>query len=205
MPIPFVNDVLVTAAELNALTRGYWRKTSEKDVTNTVTDTDLLNGEITIDAGAMSTNRMVRVTIIGDYLNNTGADRTFGFSLLFGGTVLIGESVGGAAAGAIATSATRRPMKIVAEIANLGATNVQWSSLQLFLGDGAAAFTGIGDGSQIGRATNNGGTNQFTQLGSAAAHALATTTSKLLEVRVSHSVASTSLSARLKFGVVELV
>lgn len=169
-----------------------YRKTTEKDVVNTVTETDLLNGEVTIGAGVMGTNRMLRVTLIGDYLNNTGTDKTFTLKIKFGSTVLYEDPTPNITANAI-----RRPLWFEFMIANLGAANSQFMHGRYRLGAASGATTGTGD---LSFGDFNGAS--FAMIGTAA---LDTTTSKLLEVTVTHSAASASLSARLKYALVEVL
>ncbi len=201
---PFVTGAVVTATEMNTLARAYWRKLTEKDVVNTASAVDLLNGEVTIDAGAMGANRMLRATLVGDYLNNTGADRTFVLTVDLG-TTLLQKTVGGAGASSISASATRRPFRIEIEICNLGAANSQWSSMSVFLGEASSTGTGLGDLTNVVRPTANGGIHQFALVGANGAHSRDTTSAQTLAVYVTHSTASTSLSARLKYAIVEVV
>jgi hypothetical protein len=81
---------------MNELARAHWRKTTSKQVLNTITATDLLNGEITIDAGAMSTNRMIRLTAFGDWVQTSaGATDVPRFKVKLGATTLIDTGVSG--------------------------------------------------------------------------------------------------------------
>jgi hypothetical protein len=51
--------------------------------------TDLLNGEITIGAGVMGTNKLARLTAFGDYKQNSGgATNAYRFQLLLGATAV---------------------------------------------------------------------------------------------------------------------
>lgn len=130
------------------------RKTADKAVTNSVTETDLLNGEFTVAAGAMSTNKLVRVTAWGDFTNNSGAARDLPrFKVKLGATpttvIDISPTAGSLNASA---SISKRGWKFVIEIMNKAATNSQtiWlgGDLQFVpaaaLNSNFAAATGVG-------------------------------------------------------------
>lgn len=114
-----------------------YRKTTAKAVNTTVAATDLLNGEITVAAGAMGTNKLLRLTAWGDWKNNSGANvAPPRIQLALGGTVLLDSGTSG---GQALTSVTRYGWRIVAEIMNLGAANVQMANLDISL----AAVVGL--------------------------------------------------------------
>jgi hypothetical protein len=112
------------SAPVNAVL-GKYRKVTAKQVVNTVVETDLLNGEIIIAANAIGASGVLRLTLVGDMLNNTGAGQSFPrFALRLGAAntiidtnVLINYG----------SSSIRNPWKLDATIANLGATNSQWT------------------------------------------------------------------------------
>lgn len=167
-----------------------YRKTSEKDVVGTAVETDLLNGEITIAANVMGTNRICRALLIGDYLNNTGGNQDFTLKIKLGGIILYQDLVS-----AISSSANRRPWEIRFDIANLGLTNSQWMNGWHSLGTAVAPTTGIGRPSDAGYGDSN----------FASSFAIDTTVARALAVTVAHSAANASLSARLKYAVVEVI
>ena len=104
------------------------RKTTAKQVVNTVTETDLLNGEITVGAAAMGSNGMLRLTASGDLINNTGANQALmRLKVKLGATTIFDTNALPAASWA--ASASRWGWRIGVEIMNLGATNSQWSTL----------------------------------------------------------------------------
>lgn len=174
-----------------------YRKTTEKDVVNTTTETDLLNGEITIGAGVMGTDRMARLTILGDYLNNSGGTKTLTIKLKLGSTLLFDSG----ASPAISATANRMPLRIVVEIPNLGAANAQWGSIIANLSY-TSVTTGIGQGFTLPDAAGN----VFVLHGALSAPAaLDTATSKLVEVTATHSAAHASLSCRLKHALLEII
>src|SRR3954452_23788589 len=66
------------------------RKTTAKTVNTTVTETDLLNGEFNLSAGALGTTGKMRILAWGDCLNNTGAAVNMPrFRFKLGGNVFI--------------------------------------------------------------------------------------------------------------------
>jgi hypothetical protein len=192
--LPVTAGELVGLDYLNSVVRAHWRKVTEKDVANTSAETDLLNGEVTIGAGAMATNRMLRVSLDGDYLNNRGGTATLRIKVKLGSTVIIDTGAGPT----VAASATRRPFQLRALIANLNSASVQWGRLEAQLGTAGALTDGVGSFSGMTAeayvfATTNG------------TKAVDTSSARLLEVTVAHSVTHASLSCRLKMGMVELV
>lgn len=137
--IPIAVGELIEAATINTWARGYLRKTTSKAVNTSTTATDLLNGEFTLPAGAMGTDKIVRLTAWGDWKQNAAAVKDIPtFRLLLGGTTLIDTgNLGTANAEQIAT---RYGWRIQCEIQNLGATNSQqayFSGLIHYLADNA--------------------------------------------------------------------
>ena len=138
--IPVQVAELVGLDYLNEVARAHYRKTTSKTVVNTVSVTDLLNGEITIDAGAMGSTRALRISAWGDYKQNSGATQAYyRFALLFGGTTIFDT---GAPAGALVNSTTRVPWRLDALLLNT-ATNIQTCDFGLRL-TGTTAFSGSG-------------------------------------------------------------
>jgi hypothetical protein len=201
MPIPFATAEIVTPAEMNELARAHWRKTTAKQVVNTVTETDLLNGEITIDAGAMSTNRMLRLIAIGDLINNTAATQAAPrLKLKLGATTIIDT---GALAASWATNAGRFGWEINCKIANLGAANSQWSSMLADMAASTAAANAVlttGEGFYTGM----GGADLLRVTGGNSS-AVDTTAAQALALTVILPVANAALDMTLKYASVEIV
>jgi hypothetical protein len=185
-------DITIAASA----TETSYKKTTEKDVVSTVSETDLLNGEITIGAGVPGTDKMIRVTLLGDYLNNSGAARDLTLKIKFGGTTLWDETIT-----AITATATRRAWRLVFEIGMLGAANSQFFA-GVLSGSQGAATTGLGDSVAVAHWSSNNGLS--VAFGSNGTHSLDTATSKLLEVTATHSTNNASLSMRLKYALVEV-
>ena len=131
--IPVAYDELVGIDMLNEVARGHWRKSSSKTVAGTTTATDLLNGEVTIDARAMGLDKILRLTAWGDWKQNSGSGRDVpAFQLIFGGaTVIDTDSSGGSV---VSSSSARFGWKIQCEILNLAATRSQWATFSGWLG-----------------------------------------------------------------------
>ena len=192
---PFATNHDLASADVNDLVGVYRRLGNEIDVTATTTETDVLKNSggtaLSIGAGHMSSDRMLRATIKGDYLNNTGA--TLQVRVKFGGVTQIDSTTI-----AIPASANRRPFRIVVEIENRGATNSQLVTLLAVIGYSAPSATGIGTlGILATDALNNqivGGTGTID-----------TTAARNLEVTVQHQTNSASLSFRKRSAIVELL
>jgi hypothetical protein len=201
MAIPFATAEVVTAVEMNELARAHWRKTTAKVVANTVTETDLLNGEITIDAGAMSTNRMLRITASGDLINNTGGTvGTPRLKLKLGSNTLIDTNT---IAAVWATSASRFPWKIETLIQNLGAANSQWTDFLIF-----ATFNAVSGQNGLTTGEGIGGTLSTTaswDIHGGIASAVDTTAAQALVLTVTLATANALEDMTLKFASVEIV
>jgi hypothetical protein len=108
-----------------------YRKTTPKAVNTTTTETDLLNGEITLAASILGTSGMARLSAWGDWLNTTGGALGCGrFKIKLGSTVIF--DTGAAPATFSASSATRLSWRIESEIMNT-ATNSQIASLAIWV------------------------------------------------------------------------
>lgn len=124
------------------------RKTTSKTVVNTTTETDLLNGEITIPAGALSTNRSLRARVLGDILmNEVGNVQLPRFKLKLGATTLIDTGAGWSVNAY--SSATRYPMLVEFWIDELGATNAQFAGLRIEVPQNNPAGATVGIGNQF--------------------------------------------------------
>lgn len=169
---------------------GMYRKATVKDVVSTAAETDLLNGEITIGANVMGTTGAVRVTMLCDYLNNTGGNRNLTLKVKLGGTTLFGD-----AWTALSTSVTRRAFHIQFTIANQNSAAIQFLAGTV----GASSATA---GSVAGLGHLNDGVQGSSFSGSATED---TTTSKALTVTATHSASDAALSVRLQHATVEVI
>lgn len=181
-----------------------YRKTTAKAVNTTVSPTDLLNGEISIAAGAMGATGMLRLTAFGDWLQNSGAGAVAPrWQLVFGGTTVFDTSAGPTCA----NSATRGSWKIVVEIFNTAANaQVCYFHLEGNAGgtvtSGDAAFT-TGQG-RYGGNFGAGGTNMLLGMGYNTG-ALDTSTAKTLVLNTINGSASGSYETKLASALVEIL
>ena len=165
-----------------------YRKTTEKDIVNTTTETDLLNGEVTVAAGVMSTNKMLRAVLVGDYLNNSGSQPNQTVKIKLGATDLWVGTVTAAA-----VQAARRAWRIEFTVANLASASSQFMEGALVIGEGTPT-TGVGN---VGA---GGSPSRYGEIGTNGTTAVNTGNAALLEVTVTHAVAHASLSWRLKYA-----
>lgn len=99
------------------------RKTTTKTVSNTVTETDLLNGEFSVAAGKLGTTGHLFLSAWGTALNNSGATQNAAeLKLKLGATTLF--DTGNAVANGWAANASAFDWFVFAEIMNT-ATNAQ--------------------------------------------------------------------------------
>lgn len=181
-----------------------YRKTTAKAVNTTVAATDLLNSEITIAAGAMGTNGLLRLTAWGDWVNASGSTvASPRLQVVFGGTTLFDTSI----SGTNVTGATRNGWKVVVEIFNLAAANAQMSHFDLrMMVNGASTqvqntfTTGEGILTSIvaaGQVIFGEGTNPST--------AVDTSLAKALVLNVINGSANAAYETKLLGAVVEVI
>lgn len=200
---------LVTAAIWNAdlvanWPGGWYRKTTAKAVNTTVVATDLLNGEITIAAGAMSTNAMVRLEAWGNWLQQSGSTvAPPRLQLVLGATTLIDTGV----AGTLASGATRMGWRVCATIQNAGATNAQtvWFDCLLDGYNGAGVSTTAGVFTTgVGTRAQSAGGEVMTMVGTNDSLAVDTTAACALKLNVINGTSHASYETKLTGASVEL-
>jgi hypothetical protein len=107
------------------------RATTEQEVVNSFAETAVYT--YNVPANTLSSNRALRVTMTGSYLDNAGGSHNFTTKLKLGGTTVatfVNASVGGVA--------TRLPVELVAKVNANAATNSQRALATLEYGTGAA-------------------------------------------------------------------
>lgn len=132
-----------TPAASSAVT--VYRKNLPTDVVNTVAQTDLLGGAITLAAGVLGTTGALIFQASGDYLQNAGvATRPARFLLQLGATTLF--DTGNTGANQWPSGAGRMSWRVEASIFNAGATNAQtcWFRGSIMLTGAAAVTTSAG-------------------------------------------------------------
>jgi hypothetical protein len=173
----------------------YDRVTSTVDIANSNVEASMYSKSIA--ANDMSTNKMLRLTLIGDYLfNNNGAD-TFTLRIKFGGTTFFAHatSFGGT------IGANRQPWHMYLMVANLGAANSQMIEGQLIgpLANVGAPTTGIGN-LNVASGSDLGAEFGISTLGT-----IDTTAAKTLDVTAQWSATSANDSFRTRYALLELV
>lgn len=191
------DGVWATAAGYTVL-----RKTSVTDVVNTTTATDLLAGVGVLPV--LTTTGIVAVTIIGDYLNNSGAGVSAALEVKLGATTIWKDTI--VAAGNSFASANRRAFRLQLEIINQSATNSQQAGGYWWLGAEDLPTTGTG-GSAGGSAVVGGMAGiahheAASPFGGSAAED--TSVSKTLTVNVTHGTAAATISWRALGAIIEV-
>lgn len=110
-------------------------KSTQKDVVNTVAETDLLNSEFLIPANALGPNGFMLVALSGDYLNNSGSARALQLRLKIGGSNLWD----GGTATAMPVSGNRRGWTALLRVWNTGASGSQAGAGVISFGSAAVA------------------------------------------------------------------
>ena len=168
----------------------FLRGASQLDVVNTAAETAIFTGSV--PAGALGTDRMVRLTLFGDYLNNSGAPKTATLRVKYGATTLWGD-IGASLAG---NDPLRRAWQLELFLGNQGATNNQQLGGRVaMMPTTAASVAGLG-------AATVTPTYDVVFHGSAAEDS---TAAKTLAVTVQHSAAASTVSWRRQYAALELV
>jgi hypothetical protein len=181
----------------------YLRKTTTKTVTNSTTITDLLNGEITVPAGALTSTGFLRFTAWGTYLQNSGSTQALlRFGLALGSTSLVDTNT----VAAIHTSNTAaHPWKFQAVIKAQNATNAQFvlAELDLLITGGNTATTLAGGTGLYWAPAAIGGYSQTRMIGqNTSAEDMAS--AKNIALNVVQPVASASVTTVLQGALVEV-
>jgi len=187
-----LGSVAATTTTTTSGTSVYDRSTTLTDIVSTTAETTLYSK--TINATDMSIDKILRCTIIGDWLNSTGSGRTFRLKIKFGGTTMLDSLTD-----SFASAAQRGTVYIQFSLGNMGATNSQFmqgfSSLNR-----VSPTTGLGS---FG-ATPTG--NEFAQaFGASALATVDTSAAQLLDVTITPSASSSSLSFRKRHALLELI
>lgn len=157
-------------------------------VVSTVSETDLISW--TVLGGLMSTNRTLRLTLIGDTINNSGATTTLALKLSFGGTVVWTDT-----SGTIAASASRRPFFFQANISNVNSASVQYEAGFFLHGSAGGATTGLGDLSAAGqRETVFSGSGTIN-----------TASDAVVLVRAQHGNSASTIDIRVQHAILEIL
>ncbi len=164
--------------------------TGTYDLVNSTTESSLISGAASsatsgfrIPANSLRLPGGVRLTLVGDYLNNSGGEDTCTIKIKFGGTVFYGDAVA-----AIAASANRYPIPICVVLVNLNLTNSNLIQGTAPAWGGGAPTTGSVAG-LIGPMTD-------ARIVTSTVQAIDTTADQYLDVTATHGAANASLSIR---------
>lgn len=170
------------------------RETTTQDVVSSVTETSIFSHSVS--AGSMGTDKMLRLTLIGDYLHNNVAGDTLRIRIKFGGTTFFDDTtdLGGT------TGANRQPWRIELVVANLGANNSQMiQAFGLFpRADQSGPTTGIGR-ARLDLAP------PLMSAGISTLGTIDTSIAQTLDLTVQWSANSANDSFRKRYGILELV
>lgn len=187
-----------------------YRKTTVKDVVNTVTETDLLNSEITIPASEMGTSGMLRLTAFGDWKQNSGSvEAGPRFKLKLGPTTIFDTNT--CLSAQVQNSASRLGWQIDATILNTG-TGAQVCSIRAMvcaIGPAASGFSTVafttGEGA-FGTAGSSTSGQMYSFYGGAYNTATVdTTVAQALVLSVILPVANANVDLQLTGALVEII
>jgi hypothetical protein len=177
-------------------------KTTAKVVNNTAVETDLFNGEFTVPANAMGTNKRCRLWAAGDMLQNQATTTGIRIRLKFGATTVIDTGVGPS----LSQQANRNGWVFYGEMMEVGATNAQMWSFQFMLvgpsgnvGNSITQFA-VGLGTFSSPVTAQGGPHWAIGVSNGLT-AVDTTANQTLQLTVQNGVASTLYETVLRAGV----
>lgn len=118
------------------------RDVTQNEVVDTTTETTVYS--FSVPADSLSTNRMLRMTLLGDYLNNSGTIRTVTFRVKYGATTMLTFDGAG---GTLAASASRRSVRLMVELSAKNSNSAQIAHGNLHVGatvgdgaDGAKSY-----------------------------------------------------------------
>lgn len=152
------------------------------NVINTVATTTVLTSAV--PANTLGTSRQLRLRVLGDYINSSGANSNLQVQVFFGGTTLLETG----ASFAQASNANRRSLSIDMTVGANGASNAQFSIVFFSIGNAAGDTGGASTAASV-----------FQQ---GVASAIDTTLPQNIIVRFTHSVAAATIDARLYNAVV---
>lgn len=136
---PFASGYILNAADVNDLTGVIARDPAALDIVSSTALTNLWYP--TVAANALSTDRMLRMTLGGDILQNATATPTI--SVYYGAAAIWSSAVG------FGNDVDRRIWRLVIEMQNVNSASVQWMDGIFQLGDPTAAAVGQGGGFSV--------------------------------------------------------
>lgn len=169
------------------------RSTTDSQVVSSNAITVVFTG--TVPQASMGLNGIVRVTFVGEYLNNDGAGRTLFVRLRFGGvTQWLNTSA------SIVNDADPRPFRLFYEICNQNSASVQACGGELRIGGAVPPTTGRGG--SIAAPTAD-----FANLAIVGANTTVATgtAARDVEIAIQHSASSANLSFTRRYAFLELI
>lgn len=161
------------------------KSTTEQTVANTVTETSVYS--FTVPGGTLSTNRTLRLTVTGAYLNNSGSPDQWNLRVKFAGvTIASGLSP------SMGASAASRTVRLTTELNANGTTSSQRAMTTWLIGTGAAENTYDGSAATLTSAFN----------GSLTADS---TTGQVITVTAQHGTAASTISFKRFVAVLEIL
>jgi hypothetical protein len=167
----------------------FLRLMDELNVGNTAAETEIFS--CLIPGGKLETNKMLRLTINGDYLGNGAADRTMTLKIKYGATTLYNDVTN-----TMGTTASRRAMRFVIELCNRNVTNSQALGGLLLISDAGGTTNGLGDFA-------DDETFAYTCISGVSTED--STDDLSLVVTITHSAAEANVSYRRQYAVLEVV
>lgn len=160
--------------------------TTEQDVVSSLAEVSIY--AYTVKANTLGISKALRLTLFGEYFNNTGSSQNFTPRVKFDGTL-----IGGGNVYSLGANANREPIVIDVHLNNNGATNSQRSQSSLRWGGASATETdwaspafGEGRGKKTGLAVD-------------------TTADRIITVTVQHGISDANLSLRRHAAILELI
>ena len=174
----------------NLVSRVVDRGATDFEIVNDATEQSFFKA--TIPANALGTDKLARMEIVGDWLNNTGSSRTFTVKIKLNSTIVYQD-----VSRSSSSSSDRYPFLLRLLVGNQGATNVQTVGGLIMLGDRGQATVGIGDlaDDEI----------RFNTPFNGIAGAEDSTAAMDIEVMIQHSNAHANLSLRRHYAIVEIL
>jgi hypothetical protein len=160
----------------------------DRDVAVATVDTSAAETTVysyTVVAATLSTNKALRLTMLADYLNNTGGASNLTVKAKYGGTAFYTSTTF-----SVTQSASRRAVRLVCELTGRNATNSQQAS-GTFLLSGASGVTGAGSAPTVDFGV-------YTNL------AIDSTADQALLVTVQHGTSDANISFRAQVVFLEL-
>ena len=141
----------------------------------------------TVPANTLSTNKMLRLTFIGDYLNDSGVTRSVTVRIKYGAT-----TIGSIAQGGLTTTPSRWGLLFTTEMSANNATNAQVARTNWSVTN-AGDVTGVASGLLANRVSVHN------------AIAEDSTAAQNLVVTIQHDAAATTISAKAFTVQLELI